>query len=301
MQIALFLTVLGPAVVAAGLLALSWALGRGEGTRKIAAGATAFVAPAGALAACVPVRGFPELPPTDASLWPIWVGFVVAISAAIEGLRSPPSAVQWASRAGFSLVVAVLVSEPLMRHSWTATTSILVTVGTAAVATAAWAALARRAARAPGPALPFALAALTAGTAAVLGASGTALLAQCTGGVAVAWGVLMLASTRGPGVGAGATVGPTVAILAGFLLGGAIYAEVSFASIAFVALAALGVGLIPLRAPLDSGWRATTALGLVVVIGCGAAMAAALWPTLGADPGSSEPSSDEDEYDGYGY
>lgn len=302
MEVALLLTVVAPAVIAAGLVAAAFGLAgpAASEARRATAFPLAFLAPLGALAACIPVRGVPGLPPTDAGLWPIWVGAVGAAYAATpvsERWRGP---LGWIAKVSVAASVFVLVALPLMRHTWSTGASL----GYPLVATIAmvgcWALLERRARRLSGPAVPLALATLAAGTATVLGTSGTALLAQCAGGVAVATGVLVLATLRGRDLPTDAVVGPTVVVLGGFLVGGMLYAEVSAISAALVIAAALTVGAMPLPAPVSTGWRAAASLGVLVALFSGAAVAPAVVPQLSPVEAESESSSDDDDgYDGY--
>lgn len=300
MQTALLLTVLAPALIGAGLIALALVSGRGDRESAIAAAPLALLAPAGALAACVPVRGWPGLPPTDASLWPIWLGFAIAVFATIEGTRRLPMAWAWLGRGALSVVAAVLVAKPLMDHQWSAAFSALVAATGGALSGVCWSAMARRAETARGPGLPLGLAALCAVTAATLGASGTALLAQCVGGMAASVGVYFLAALKWPDLSARSVVGPVIALIAGFLLGGVLYAEVRLISVALLVAAALAVGLVPWPPKLATGLRSAVAYGITVAVLGGAAVGASLLPQATTTEDSS-PDDGGDDYDGYGY
>ena len=301
MQTALLLTVLAPALAAAGLIALALAGGRGGRASAAATTPLAFIAPFGALAACVPVRGWPGVPPNDASLWPIWLGFVIAVYAAVEGARQMPAVSTWLGRGALSIIVAVLVAKPLMVHQWSAAFSALVAVTAGAISTVCWSAVAHRAGTARGPGLPLGLAALCAVAAATLGASGTALLAQCVGGMAAGLGLYFLAALKWPDLSARTVVGPVIALLAGFLLGGVLYAEVRLVSVALLVVAALAVGLVPWPPKLATGLRSAVAYGVIVAVLGGAAVGASLLPRTPTAEESSPGDDGGDDYDGYGY
>lgn len=309
MQTALLLTVLAPAAVGAALVALAVLATRGDrtsaGSSVLALLPPALIPAAGALAACVPVRGWPGLPPTDASLWPIWVGFLIAGFAALEAADRLPIAARWVGRVVVSAGVAALVAEPLMNHQWSAGRSVVVVTGAAALTAGCWGALARPASAVRGAPGAAGLAALCATSAAALGASGTALLAQVVGGMATSVGLLFVAGLKWSGLSTRAVVGPVVALLGGFVLSGALYAEVQLVSVALLAAAPLALGLVPWPSAWTSGLRGAIAQGLTALVLGGAAVGVALAP---AEPGSDDSSSDdngegssEDDYDGYGY
>ncbi len=296
MQTALLLSVLAPALGAALLLVLG--PGRGEVRSAKSLVALTFIAPLGAVAAYVPVRGFPGLPPSDASVWALWMGFVAAAEVIAE--RVLPPAGRWASRSIVALLTIFLIVRPLVGSIWPAMTSTLVLVGSMAVVVALWELLGRRAESMPGPAVPLAMAGLSAGTATVLGVSGTALLAQTAGGLAGAWGVVMLFALWRTELTSDSAVGPTVVVLSGLVVGGFNYADLGWWSVVFMAAAAFAVALVRLPAGIASGWRAAIGLGVVVALFSGAAIAASVVPQL--TPETSEGEAESDGYDDdYGY
>jgi len=303
MQWALLLSVAAPTLAAAVLLALGRSLGsKGERADR-GRWALSLVAPVGALAAYLPVRGVPRFPPTDASIWSLWLGLAAGTWVAVEGANRPSRRVGWAARAVAALGVVALVSWPLMQHSWSAAGSVGAVVLGGGLLVGLVALLERRARALPGPAVPLAMAFLAAGTAGVLGSSGTALLAQTAGGAALALGVVFLFALGQRAPDAEAAVAPAIVLVGGLAVGGAGYAEVSAASLALLVVAALAGALIPLPVAIRTGWKAAASLALIVVALSAGAIGVALAP--GWDPTTPDPeagSDAEDEaYDGYGY
>jgi hypothetical protein len=284
MQTALLLSVLAPAIVAAVLAVaaarLRWVL--------------ALVAPLGALAAYVPVRGVPALPPADASVWAIWIAFVAAAWVLAE--RLAPRALRIGARTGIGALVTVLVSWPLVSRGWSPGTTAMAVAAGAALIAGAWSLLDERATELAGPALPLGMAGLSAGAAVVLGASGTALLAQAAGGAAAAWGVLLLFAARRPDMDLRAPIGPTLVLLGGLLAGGVNYAEVGATSVVLLALGAFAVALVRGPTSTRSRWHVAATVGLLVAVSSGAAIASSL--AGGAAP-ADEAEADDDGYDGY--
>ncbi len=294
MQLALILSVVAPALVAAVLLAAGLALG----PTRAGAWALALIAPLGAVAAYVSVRGVPSFPPSDASVWPMWLALVVAVVGTAVVGDGAASRARWPWRLIVSGLTAWLVCRPLIAASWTAGVAVTV-VGVATVVLAGiWAALEARSVQVTGPAMPLALGALGGGTAAVLGASGTALLAQTAAGAGVGFGLATLLGLVRPELRVSSAVGPLIVIAGGFLLGGFCYAEVGLASLAMLAFGALIVAVLPIASE-GPRWRTAIIYGVVLAVLSGAAIGTAVFPEL--DPTRAPEPAESESDDDYGY
>lgn len=298
MQTALLLSVLAPAVCG-GLLVVAALTHRGARPAFLA-----FIPALGALAAYVAVRGLPNLPPGDASVWSLWMAFGASAFVALQHLARLPEAVRVAGRAALVGATVWLVSGPMVQHTWTAGFTALVLVATTATVTLGWTVFERRAETLRGPAVPLAVAGLAAASAGVLGLSGTALLAQAAAGAAAAAGVAMLFAARWIDLRFGPLIGPAAVLLSGLLVGGANYAEVGVASLVLSVLGFLAVSTLPLPSGLRTRWGSAVALGAMVAVLNGAAIGASLVPKTSesTEAGESTDGSSDDGYDdGYGY
>ena len=304
MQTALLLSVLAPAVAAALLLVAGEAMGGVAG--RVVQGA---LPPVAAFAAYVPIRGLPEFPPGDASVWALWMAWPGAILSMLGAASVVPAL---ARRIGFGALAgltAYLVAGPLLGR-WSASTAALAIAGTAGGVLAVDWALERRGEALSGPAVPLALAGLSAGVATVLGTRGTALLAQTAGGVAAGFGVLFLLAAWRRSTLSVFVVGPATLMLAGLLLGGACYAEVGRSSLWALFIGSLAVGLVPLSKSLRAPLPASFCLGLMAAAVSGAAIGVGFLPGPESAPEGGEGEAgydgygdgDENDYDdGYGY
>ena len=300
MQLALVLSILAPAVVVAVLIGVGVLLGRAR--QGAGEWALALAVPLAALAAYVPVRGLPRLPPADAGIWPLWCGLAAAVvEIVVQGLSLGRTA-RWLVRFVAAAATIGLVCRPLIENSWTSTDTGIVVCISLGLVMAVSIVVERQATRMAGFAMPLALAGLAAGVAAILGASGTALLAQTAAGAAVAFGVMLLFSVLRPTLPVSAAAGPAAVMLGGFLLAGRNYAEVGLASIALIVVAALAIGLWPMPAGQSRpGTRTVLSVGAVAFVLTAAAVTTALRPDLDpTHPSADEASSDDDDdYDGY--
>lgn len=202
MQLALILSVVAPALVAAALVLAGlrpWESPRAEGGRW----ALALAPGACALAAYMAVRGLPALPPSGSSDKLVWLTLLASIYGAAEPRL--PSSARWAGR------VLLAVGAPLYLVGGT---DILLSAAVSAAILAAWAGYEAAAEKLRAPAAHASLAALGFGVATALGTSGSALLAQTGGGITVAATVGLAACAwlapklvSAPGVAAGYIVG----------------------------------------------------------------------------------------------
>jgi hypothetical protein len=240
MQTALLLSVLAPAALAA--VAVTLGLRLWSRSAPLDAGLWSLtVAPVlGAFAAQVAVRGFPGLPPTDASDWALWTGAAATLYGlpGLAGRLQPRAA--WTLRVALSGLTAFLVLRPLIGRldGW----GVPWVIAGAAALVLGWWALEQADAALEGPAAPAALLVVGASVAAALGLSGSARLAQAAGGATAAFGVLLLAGIARPRLrAAGAVAAPTAVLLGGLVLGGIHYGELGVAPGALLLGAALTV------------------------------------------------------------
>ncbi len=298
MQTTLILSVVVPAVLAGVVLAVGhwvWRAGTGGPGRW----SMAFAPPVGAFAAYTVVRGFPSLPPSDASVWPLWATAFTALAVLVGARGATPVALRFGGAVVAAVAVMALVVRPLL-GTWSSVSALVGITVPAAALLVAWLALESRSESVPGPAVPLALAGLSGATAAVLGASGTALLSQATAGLAVANGLILLLAAWRPTLRvSGSAVGPTLILLGGFLVAGVHYADVQLWSPLVLAAGAIVVGLAPLPKSGRSPWRAAVSLGFVVILAGAAAAGPALMDTV-AEP-AAEDVGDDGYDDGYDY
>jgi len=290
-QTALALSVLAPALAAALLLGAATAAG--DRTGRFVQG---LLAPVAAFAAYVPVRGMPEFPPGDASVWALWMAWAAAVVSVLGAASVAPAWVRRPVLAAIAGATGYLVAGPLLGRTGWGTAVLSIGGSVVAVAALDWA-LQRRAASLPGPAVPLALAGLSAGVATVLGTQGTALLAQSAGGVATGMGVFFLLAAWRRDTVADQAVGPAAVMLVGLLLGGACYAEVGRLSLGVLFIGGLAVGLVPLSKSLRAPLAASLCLGLMAAVVSGAAIGIGLLP---APEASSQDAAEDESYDGYG-
>ena len=309
MQTTLILSVLAPAGIALVMLLLGHRVWRGSdftGGRW----SVAIAPPLGAIAAYTVVREFPGLPPSDAAVWPLWIALAVALIVTVEdGLnRSWPVRTVIALLA--SALTAWLVSRPLM-DTWSTGQAAAWIGASAAALTLTWTALDVRAERVSGPGVPVAMAGLSGGAAALLGTSGTALLAQTAAGAGAAWGTVVLLGLWRTDLVTRTAVGATVVMLGGLVLSGIHYAEVQLASAGLLVLAGVVLGLLPLPgftsgrigSPLPGGIVSAIVMGFVTLLGVGAAVGSTfiMGPETADTASEQAPDSGDGEDDDYGY
>ncbi|MEM1022203.1 MAG: hypothetical protein AAF627_07270 [Myxococcota bacterium] len=294
MQTALLLSVVAPGVTIAILLGLGAATRRSQGGLASVLGA--FMAPVAAFAAYVPVRGVPELPPGDASVWSLWMGWGASLISALGAGAWFPKGLRWSMLAAWAAATAYLVAGPLLQGSGFGTCALLVFGTTAGVFAVGWT-LETRASLLPGPALALSLSVLSGGAATVLGTSGTALLAQVAGGGSVAWGVLFLFTLWRRELPFRLAMGPSMLLLGGLLLGGSCYAEVGVPAVLVLSAGAFLLGVLPLKGALRSPMLSALILASTAAVASLAAVASGFLPA----PQAESTLSEEDDHDGYDY
>ena len=300
MQLTLLLSVVAPAVVATLLVAIGHQLWRRPGPPVERGRWSLSLAPvAGSLAAFVAVKGrLPELPPTSASEWPLWMGALAAVYGLLVGSTSVPTPARWAARVAGSGATAYLVLAPLLGRPESAGAAWI--VGGAVALVGIWSALESCAEVHAGVALPLALTVWATAVATTLGLTGSALLAQAAGGLVTALGVVMVASLLRPELRwARSGLGPVVLTLGGLVLAGVHWSDLPAASAALLGAGAALLALFRLPRLQLSGLGRTLAMTLLTAALGGAAVAVGV-------SGAAEEAPVEDGYDdgyddGYGY
>lgn len=292
MQLALILSVVAPALAAAVLLLVGVQPWRREDARS-GRWAIGLIPGAGALAAYVAVRSFPELPPVGSSDKLLWIGLLASAYGAVESLlpASVPPGARWVGRA------ALCVATPAYVLSQGSAIGVPWIAGGSAVMLAAWAGHEHLADRLAGPPLPAALAALGFGVATATGTQGSALLAQTAGGVTVGAAAILVAALilrpklqLSPGLTAGFVV-----LLGGVTLAGHHFAEVTLGSVLLLAVAALAPWIFLVPRLVVPGFRgALVAGGLALVLAGGAV-------GVGLMPGASATDTEDPYGDPYAY
>lgn len=258
---ALFEGVLVPALVAAAVWSLGWAL-RGDASRT-ASLSVAAAYPAGHAA----IVGWPAFPPVEATQWLVYLALGAGALAALGGRNPLAGWWPWASRLALAVAVPVLLLRPLVTHRWNALQSATWIGGSALVIVAltkALEALGRRSGAGPAP---LALAVCAAAGSAVLLVSGSALVAQLASVLAGTVGALTLAAWIRPQRAVSGALFPAVAVYAGLLLAGLHYVEVPATSASLLAAAPLSVWLTRVR-PLRglTAWKLRAAAVVLALL-----------------------------------
>lgn len=298
MQTALILSVLAPLLVATALVAFGHRLWRKNGPVGSGRWSLALAPALAAFAAYWAVRGTPELPPSDASEWALWMGAVAALVGVVDGRRPLPSAPRLGLHALLAIATAYMILRPLVRFSWGSGEALAWVGGGAIVLWGLWEAIERMAVDRPGSTVPAACLAWGFGVATVLGISGSALLAQAAGGVVVAFGVMVIAGLLRPELRLDrSAVGPAVLIFGGLVLSGLHYAEVGGPSALFLVLAPLTLALGRVLPVPERGWKAALGQGVLALVVSGAAIGLAAAPDVVPETEDDSTGYDDD----YGY
>lgn len=229
------------------------------------------------MAADTVVKSFPEIPPSSASLLPIWISVFLGLAgAATSWMSSVPLVPALTVRAAISFTVPYLVLKPIL-SSTLAESGTLWIAGSDLAIFAVWTWIEVRAAKMSGPAVPVALTLLGTGVATVLGTSGTALLAQATGGATAAFGVMAALSLLRRDLHVATSVaGPADVLFGGLLVAGIHYSEVQLVPAALLGVAALALWVGSVPALGRSIWTAAAAHSVVTLLVVGAAMGLSL-------------------------
>ena len=295
MQTTLVLSVVVPTLIAIVVLSVGYQVWRSQAVEGD--WSMAVAPPICALAAYAVVREFPSVPPADAGVWPVWLALITALATTFVRRGASP-VIRLAITLVAALTTAWLVSAPLLAHAWSGGQAVLWIAGATVAVTVAALALDHRAATVPGAGVPVALAGLAGATAAMLGSSGTALLAQTAAGAAAALGVAaVVAVVRRPHLSARAAVGPTVVLLGGFMLAGLHYAETNMTGVVLMLAAALAIGLAPLPGLAAGGIRAAITLGTATAVVTGAAVGGSMIFATNSAADKADTTEDDD----YGY
>lgn len=280
----LILSVAVPTALAVVLIGLAHRVWNRHASLASARWSLALAPGLGALLAYTVVKSFPELPPSTASLWPVWMAVFAGVVASATGwMERVPVALSLMIRAALSLAVPYLVLKPILSSTLEGSTGMLWVGGTGLAIFAVWTSIEVRAAKMSGPAVPVALTLLGTGVATVLGTSGTALLAQATGGATAAFGVMAALSLLRRDLHVSRSVaGPAALLFGGLLLAGIHYSEVQLLPAALLGVAALALwaGSVP---ALGRGiWTAAAAHAVVTLLVVGAAVGLSV--TAGEEP-----------------
>lgn len=296
MQFALLMSVLAPALAGLVVVGVSAIAARVRGHPGLGPGA-ALSAPLGAFAAYLPVRGMPELPPTDASIWALWLSLAAVAYGTVRETLTPVA--RWVAGGVWTVVTLSLVWQPAFAYGLPGRLGVAAVGVGAGLMTGAWMLIEIRSNQLEGPALPWALTVWSGAGAAVLAVSGTALLAGAAAGATVALGVLASYSLWRPQVCCAGAVAPAVVLVGGLVAGGWAYAEVTTSSAVLLGVAGPTLGLVRLPSVDASRWNSLfREVGVAAALGA-AAVGAGFLPEFESN-GSSEAAGDYGGYGGYG-
>jgi hypothetical protein len=300
------LSVVLPTVAAALLLALGHAVWSRSAPVARGRWSLALAGTCGLWLAYVTVKSAPTFPPVDANEWALWLALVAALYGVLEAAAPLPTAVRWVARVLVSAAVPWLILRPLREHSFTPSESNLWLASATGVIVVVWSALEAAVDRLQGHAAALALTVLVGATAAALGLSGTALLAQTTGGLAAALGVTVALGWLRPGLSLARSAVPAVAVSLGSVwVAGHHYASLPLVSIGCFATLALALFAVRnLASSSATFWRAALVAAAVSTLFAGAgagwaAKASAEKNSAAAAEGS--PGANEEYDPDYGY
>jgi hypothetical protein len=232
----------------------------------------------GYLIAHVTVAGWPPLRPVDVTDWLPPVA-VLSTSVGLVALLWPrAAALHWCLRFAAASGAVVVVTLPMIRHTWSPAQSVILPTGLVPALLLTWASLDGLARRASGAGLALTLlvvagagsVALVLSRTAKLGQLVAALAAMAVAALVVAWW------KRGSSLGAGAA--GTTAVLLGYLwIEGHLYAELPASSAVLLAAApsAAWLGALPAVRKL-APWQVVCAQATAVLIPTAAALVIAI-------------------------
>ena len=219
----------------------------------------------------------PAFPPTDVPDRVPWLGLVAIVLGLLESIRPGPGWTRWENRLIVTALTLWAVFGPVVANSDDPRSELTRVAASGLLMLIGWASLEGLADRSGARALGPTLAVVAGGTAAVLLATGSATLAGLAGGLAVALGLVWVASWFAPRVSlARGTIPVVITLLAALLLIGQVYGSTPPACAVLVAVAtwAAWLGRIGASRRLGS-WGPGVVGSVSALVPIGAALAVA--------------------------
>jgi hypothetical protein len=240
---------------------------------------------AGYLIAHVTVAGWPPLRPIDVTDWLPHAALAALIVGCVTLLWPRGAALHWCLRFAVASAAVVVVTMPMIRHTWTTSQSViaLLVLGPALFAT--WVSLDALGRRVSGAGLGLILLVVTGAGSVALVVSRTAKLGQLCAALAAMAGAAVVVAWWKRRSSLGVAAAGVAAMLTGYLwIEGHLYAELPAASAILLAAApsAAWLGFVPVVRKL-APWQTVSAQAAAVLVPAAAALVIAI--VAGTDGG----------------